>query len=73
MAVFVIVWLSKHLHDASDSSNANNQSKIWMMFRVKVLSKYIYWLSTYLWFCMFYELFEASQLHDASLLSYVFV
>ena len=66
--VFIVVWLTKN---SSNKDNPCNSSKIFVIFKIKVLSKYINWISTYWWFCLFYEILEFQNLFDIRLLSYV--
>ena len=46
-------------------------NKFFYIFRVSVLSKYMFWASTYLCFWWFFEILDLSEFKDARIISYI--
>ena len=46
--------------------------KLRFILRTQAFSKYMFWASTYMLFCAFYELFNFSELASSKVLSYIF-
>ena len=64
ISIYSFVWIR--------NNGILTNSRILFMFRVSALSKYLQWASTYLWFCLFYEIINFDMLSDIKLFSYVF-
>ena len=47
-------------------------NKLLFILRTQAFSKYMFWASTYMLFCAFYELFNFSELASSRVLSYLF-
>ena len=67
--IIIIIWIyivySCFNHE---SENTNRQIEHSLS---KFFSRYIHWSSTYLWFCLFIEIFSFSNLQSLRLLSYI--
>ena len=63
ICIFVVVYI----YNKDSESN-----EVVSIFRVKVISKYMQWASTYIYFCTFYEIFTMKEYTSLKVLSLAF-
>ena len=67
--IIIVIWIYivySWFNHESENTNSQIENSL-----SKFFSRYIHWSSTYLWFCLFIEIFSISNLQSLRLLSYI--